>query len=141
MTTTDYFGRELHVKRTLLGLLVLGIVSCWVVADADAATRGLVAYYRFDGGANADDLSGNGHDGEVLGTAELLDDENAPVPGDKGCLLVDFARGSGVVCGNGAEFRQASNFSVLAWAYPMDTIATQYVAGVPASDQLGWNNS
>lgn len=50
---------------------ILALLMCAGAASAAVSTGGLVAYYPFDG--NANDESGNGHDGTVFGAALTTD--------------------------------------------------------------------
>lgn len=99
----------------------------------------LVAYYRFNG--NTKDLSGNGHDGKLIGRAKLSSDNGAPVSGVKGCLRLPGERGNGVDCGESPELRIASNLTLMAWVKPDSVDGTHFVAGTPYNGGEWWKHS
>ena len=68
-----------------------------LVNQSGIGSDGLVAYYRLNG--DTKDLSGNRHDGKLIGHAKLAPDSGAPVPGAKGCVRFPGVRGNGVDCG------------------------------------------
>ena len=100
---------------------------------------GLVAYYRFNG--DTKDLSGNGHDGKLIGHAKLASDNGAPVPGAKGCVRLPGIIGNGVDCGESPELRIASNLTLMAWVNPDSVDGTHFVAGTPYNGGEWWKHS
>ena len=56
---------------TILALTAFAVLTITTTTFAAVTTDGLVAYYSFDG--NADDQSGNGHDGTVFGATLTTD--------------------------------------------------------------------
>ena len=100
---------------------------------------GLVAYYRFNG--DTKDLSGNGHDGLLIGRAKLAPDSGAPVPGAKGCVRFPGVSGNSVDCGESPEFRIASNLTLMAWVNPDSVDGTHFVAGTPYNGGEWWRHS
>jgi hypothetical protein len=99
--------------------------------------KDLVAYYQFNG--DAKDVSGNGHDGVLIGNAKLVKNDGAPVPDGKGCLQTARETGNGVDCGESPSLRIQVNFTLMAWAKPDDVTATQYIAGTPYDDEAAWD--
>ena len=104
-----------------------------------ATSDGLVAYYRFNG--DTKDLSGNGHDGKLIGRAKLAPNSGAPVPGAKGCVQFPGVRGNGVDCGESPELRIASNLTLMAWVNPDSVDGTHFVAGTPYNGGERWRHS
>ena len=118
----------------------LGISLTGTLDDQPAiAPEGLVAYYRFNG--DTKDLSGNRHDGKLIGHAKLAPDSGAPVPGEKGCVRFPGIRGNGVDCGESPELRIASNLTLMAWVNPDSVDGTHFVAGTPYSGGEWWKHS
>ena len=115
----------------VLGLMMLASVGVSQIED-------MVVYYRFDDG-NANDLSGNGHDGRLIGGAEFIKDDGAPVPGGKGCIKFLHRGGNAVNCGESSDLRIEINLTLMAWVKPDEVISTQYVAGTPYDDQVVWD--
>lgn len=99
--------------------------------------RNLVAYYNFDGGSTKD-MSGNGHDGELVGGAKFVENDGAPVPNGKGCIEFKGQKGNAVDCGPGEKI--AKNITLMAWAKVTDAGPTQYVAGTPYDDGGAWDS-
>lgn len=65
------------MKRwSIFALTAFAILTTATTAFAAVTTDGLVAYYSFDG--NANDQSGNGHDGTVYGATPTTDRFGAP---------------------------------------------------------------
>ncbi len=100
---------------------------------------GLVAYYRFNGDTR--DLSGNRHDGKLIGYAKLALDNGAPVPGAKGCIRLPGITGNGVDCGESPDLRIASNLTLMAWVNPDSVDGTHFVAGTPYNGGEWWIHS
>jgi hypothetical protein len=51
--------------------IIAGLVFCNVIYAQNSLTNGLVGYYPFNG--NANDVSGNGHNGTVYGATLASD--------------------------------------------------------------------
>ncbi len=100
--------------------------------------EGLVAYYQFNG--DTKDLSGNGHDGLLIGRAKLAPNIGAPIPGAKGCVRLPGVGGNGVDCGNSPEMRIASNLTLMAWVNPDSVDGTHFVAGTPYNGGEWWRH-
>jgi hypothetical protein len=65
------------MKRwSILALTAFAVLTTSTTAFAAVTTDGLVAYYSFDG--NANDQSGNGHDGSVNGATLTTDRFGTP---------------------------------------------------------------
>jgi len=99
--------------------------------------EGLVAYYTFDGGSTKD-MSENGHDGEIVGDIEFVEDDGAPIPNGAGCMKFNLKAGDAVDCGPGEKFEK--NITLMAWANASSAIPCQYVAGVPYDDGAAWDS-
>ncbi len=93
------------------------------VTNEQTPTDGLVAYYPFDG--NANDESGNGHDGDVSGKIDYVD-------GIVG-KAVNFNGGGKKVKTN---FALKDDFSILLWGFTKDGNYDDYLM-LSASDQNG----
>ena len=101
-------------------------------------TGGLIAYYQYD--ESTKDVSGNGHDGKMVGLVELVSDDGAPIPNGNGCVRFSGRSDTVVDCGNSPELRIARNLTLMAWV-KADTVGpTQFVAG-PAYAGGKWYRS
>jgi hypothetical protein len=122
----------------ILSLMIFSLLMVFASAGT-SQVEGLVAYYRFDGGSNADDLSGNKHHGKLVGGAEFVKNDGAPVPGGKGCVKFVHKPGNAVDCGESPDLRIVDNLTLMAWAKPDEANSTQYVAGTPYDDKAAWD--
>jgi len=130
--------KEQEDMRKTYGLIsALALAVFAVSASADVGEGGLVGYWPLNGDAN--DASGNGHDGTLVGGAVLIDTDGAPVPGDVGSVMLPKEAGNGIDCGGGSDLQIASNLTLMAWANPTDSAPTQFVAGVPYDDGEEWD--
>ena len=98
---------------------------------------GLIGYWPLNG--SADDASGNGHDGELVGGAELITTDGAPIPGAIGCALFPGDGGNAIDCGGGADLLITDHLTLMAWVKPTDSNPTQFAAGVPYDDAPQWD--
>lgn len=88
--------------------------------SANIPTNGLVAYYPFNG--NANDESGNGNHGKVIGTVELTTDRH----GDPKGAYQFFKKELNYISVPDNESLHFSNFTLSAWVY---TDADNYGSG------------
>ncbi|MCF7973607.1 MAG: discoidin domain-containing protein [Phycisphaerae bacterium] len=102
-----------------------------VVTPTDPGTNGLFAQYSFEG--NANDVSGNGHNGTLVGSAGFT-------AGAKGqALNLDGIDGC-VDLGPAGGFNFAGSFSVCAWVNITELTAGwgHAIMGNRGEDNLGW---
>lgn len=83
-------------------------------------TEGLVAYYPFNG--NANDASGNGHNGEIIGNVTLSEDRN----GNANCAYRFYGEPYNYISIPDDEALHLSTFTLNAWVY---TDADNYADG------------
>jgi hypothetical protein len=112
------------MKRHIIpALTLLAFLTATPSAFAGATTDGLVAYYPFTG--NADDQSGNGHDGTVHGAA--LTNDRFGTPGS--AYLFDGI--DDYICVNYASDFQLPVITLSAWIRPtIDLSAATSVASI-----------
>lgn len=132
------------MKRSFLSAMITSffLVSLLVVfAPASTAQlkdiEGLVAYYNFDNGS-MDDMSGNGHDGKLVGAAKFVETDGAPIENGNGCVEFSKENGNAVDAGPGEKIE--NNITLMAWAKAPDVNATQYIAGMPYDDGDAWDS-
>jgi hypothetical protein len=95
-------------KRLFIGLICCFFLSFQVEA---ALNNGLVAYYGFDG--NANDLSGNNHNGTLMNGANF-------VQGRIGKAVSFDGVNDYVNCGNDPAFNILGEITLSAWVYPRE---------------------
>jgi hypothetical protein len=119
-------------------ILSLTIASLFLVFSSVGTARdpSLVAYYPFDEGAGdkTEDKSGNNNTGTLMKSPTWTKD------GKYGNAISFDGVDDYVDCGSNSSLRIPSNVTVEAWAKAINVTSTQFVAGVPYSDQAGWNN-
>ena len=129
---------EREDMRKIYGLIsALALAVFAVSASADVGDGGLVGYWPLNGDAN--DASGNGHDGTLQEGAELIDSDGAPVPGDVGCASFPGEGANAIDCGGGADLQIDTNITLMSWVNATDNARTQFAAGVPYDDGPEWD--
>lgn len=128
------FGSTMIVSLFFTSLLmVFASTSTAQLKDIE----GLVAYYNFDGGS-MDDMSGNGHDGKLVGAAKFVKTDGAPIENGNGCVEFSKENGNAVDCGPGEKIE--NNITLMAWATAPDVASCQYIAGMPYDDGAAWDS-
>ncbi len=109
------WARALHFKSFILFLCSLFIVAN--ISVANIAEEGLVAYWAFDEGTgkNAEDMTGNGHDGEFVGAPKWVD-------GKFGTALEFDGENDYVAVADDAAFAIEENITLMAWFSPNDVL-------------------
>jgi len=103
-----------------------------MITPADPGTNGLFAHYTFE--SNANDVSGEGHNGALLGNAAMTSDAT------RGQVLSLDGIDSCVDLGPANGFNFGGSFSVCAWINITDFTATwgHVIMGNRGEDNLGW---
>ena len=96
------------------------LCSLFIIASlsiANVAEEGLVAYWPFDegDGKTAEDITGNGHDGEVASSPKWVD-------GKFGTALEFDGEDDHVVVADNAAFAIEENITFMAWFSPNDSL-------------------
>jgi len=115
-------------------------VFVWATCLTQAAdpVEDLEGYWAFHNGRNANDLSGNGRNGVPEGDVQLIDDDGAPIPRTaEGCAEFGKKFANMIDCGPAPQI--AEGLTLMAWANPDQTEATQFIAGAPYDDGAGWD--
>lgn len=112
--------------RKAWGLLALGVVAglggtTGAAAPAAQATPratipNLAAYWNFEG--NANDASGNGHNGTLQGGATITAAQTSPFPGSTQSLQLTQAGSSHVSVPDHANLTLGGPFTIAAWIRP-----------------------
>ena len=117
-----------------ISFMALGVFA----AQAAGLEHGLEGYWTFDDGRDADDISGNGREGVLVGGAELIDGDGAPVQGAPDGAAEFTGNGPDLIdCGPAPQIKQ--DLTLMLWASPEETGDSQYVAGCPYRDG-GWDD-
>jgi hypothetical protein len=103
-----------HLKRMILAVFML--LMAWFftlteVVQADINT-GLIAYYPFNG--NANDASGNGHNGTVNGATPTTDRFNNPTSAYSFDGVDDY-----ISIPNHSDFNMSGDYAFSVWIYQM----------------------
>jgi len=110
-------------RRLIFTLIIVAFLTTTTNVFAAITTEGLVAYYPFNG--NADDQSGNGHDGTVYG-ATLTNDRFGV-----SSSAYSFDGIDDYICVDYADAFQLPVITISAWIYPtIDLSAVTSVASI-----------
>ncbi len=109
---------KLRFKRFALFFCSLFIVTS--ISTANVAEEGLVAYWPFDEGTGkkAEDVTGNGHDGDFVGAPKWVD-------GKFGTALEFDGEEDLVVVADNAAFAIEENITFMAWFSPDDVLTSR----------------
>lgn len=116
-TTADIVADStVHITITIVRVSGTAVINGEIRESDSTATEGLVAYYPFNG--NANDESGNGHDGEVNGATTIADrfgseDSAYNFDGEDDVIEVPFSQDF--------NFSPNETFSFAVWVKPVVT--------------------
>jgi len=112
-----YITRKARPEKSGLFVLALALAACLArgMRDGYAAEAGPVAHYTFDEGAGnvLRDVSGNGHDGKIVGAAY--------VRSPRGYALRFDGKDDYVDCGRPGSLNLAGDLTIMAWLRPTET--------------------
>lgn len=117
-------------KNALFGIVILALIALFQAQAQDPFTNGLVAYYPFIG--NANDASGNGHNGVVYGTTLAADRFG------KANNAMTFGTGKYIEVASTAQLKFSAQFTVMAWI-KADSFGPAAHAIITKSPWTGWD--
>ncbi len=133
------------MKKLLFTLFVIGfIANINAQVPSYVPTNGLVAYYPFNG--NANDESGNGNNGSVIGSTELTNDRLGQTNSAYDFDLEEKSwgqRNNEIYIPYSSQFN-SSNLTVSAWVYPRSYFdpanSNDKISVIISRTQYGYSN-